>query len=48
MIYLFTGVPGSGKTLNVVSMLAKRKDFQGPPLCIPGIPDLTIPHEPIP
>lgn len=48
MIYLFTGVPGSGKTLNVVSMLAKRKDFQGRPLFIDGIPDLKIPHEPIP
>ena len=48
MIYLFTGVPGSGKTLNVVSMLAKRKDFQGRPLFIDAIPDLKIPHEPIP
>lgn len=48
MLYLFTGVPGSGKTLNVVSMLAKRKDFKNRPLYIDGIPDLTIPHEEIP
>jgi len=48
MLYLFTGVPGSGKTLNVVSMLAKRKDFKNRPLFIDGIPDLKIPHEEIP
>lgn len=48
MLYLFTGVPGSGKTLNVVSMLAKRKDFKNRPLYIDGIPDLKIPHEEIP
>lgn len=48
MLYLFTGVPGSGKTLNVVSMLAKRKEFQNRPLFIDGIPDLKIPHNEIP
>ena len=48
MLYLFTGVPGSGKTLNVVSMLAKRKEFKNRPLFIDGIPDLKIPHEEIP
>ena len=48
MLYLFTGVPGSGKTLNVVSMLAKRPDLKNRPLFIDGIPDLQIPHEPIP
>lgn len=48
MLYLFTGVPGSGKTLNVVSMLAKRSDLKNRPLFIDGIPDLQIPHEQIP
>lgn len=48
MLYLFTGVPGSGKTLNVVSMLAKRPDLKNRPLFIDGIPDLQIPHEQIP
>lgn len=48
MLYLFTGVPGSGKTLQVVSMLAKRKDFKNRPLYIDGIPELKIPHEEIP
>ena len=48
MLYLFTGVPGSGKTLNVVSMLAKRPDLKNRPLFIDGIPDLKIPHEQIP
>ncbi|MFQ3071476.1 zonular occludens toxin family protein [Neisseria polysaccharea] len=48
MLYLFTGVPGSGKTLNVVSMLAKRSDLKNRPLFIDGIQDLKIPHEPIP
>lgn len=48
MLYLFTGVPGSGKTLQVVSMLAKRKDFKNRPLFVDGIPELKIPHEEIP
>lgn len=48
MIYLFTGVPGAGKTLQVVSMLAKSKDFKDRPLFVDGIPDLKIPHEKIP
>lgn len=48
MIYLFTGVPGSGKTLQVVSMLAKSKDFKNRPLFVDGIPELKIPHEQLP
>lgn len=48
MLYLLTGVPGSGKTLKVVSMLAKQKDFMNRPLYVDGIPDLKIPHEEIP
>ena len=27
MLYLYTGVPGAGKTLYAVSNLLKRKDF---------------------
>lgn len=45
MIVLFTGVPGSGKTSKVVSDLSKIK---GRPIFAMGIPDLKIPHEPVP
>lgn len=45
MIVLFTGVPGSGKTSKVVSDLAKIKDR---PIFAMGIPDLKIPHQPVP
>ena len=51
MLYLITGVPGSGKTLHMMSMLAKRKDLQNRPLYLDGIPDVDpqkIPHKPIP
>ena len=51
MLYLITGVPGSGKTLHMMSMLKKRKDLQNRPLYLDGIPDVDpqqIPHEPIP
>ena len=51
MLYLYTGVPGSGKTLSVVAKLAKNKDFRDRPLYVDGIPDLDndkIPHLPIP
>ena len=51
MLYLYTGVPGSGKTLSVVAKLAKNKDFLDRPLYVDGIPDLDndkIPHLPIP
>jgi zona occludens toxin len=45
MIVLFTGVPGSGKTSKVVSDLAKIKDR---PIFAMGIPELKIPHQPVP
>ena len=50
MITLITGVPGSGKTLMAVSDLAKKvdKEWAGRKIFIHGIPDLTIPTEPIP
>lgn len=50
MITLITGVPGSGKTLSVVSDLAKKvkKDWAGRKVFTHGIPELTIPTEKIP
>lgn len=50
MITLITGVPGSGKTLMAVSDLAKKvdKEWAGRKIFVYGIPDLTIPTEPIP
>ena len=50
MITLITGVPGSGKTLMAVSDLAKKvdKEWSRRKIFIHGIPDLTIPTEPIP
>jgi zona occludens toxin len=50
MITLITGVPGSGKTLMAVSDLVKKvdKEWAGRKIFIHGIPDLTIPTEPIP
>lgn len=54
MIYLITGVPGSGKTLYAVSTLvqslSKQENFKNGELVkrrvvIDGIPDLVIPHE---
>jgi zona occludens toxin len=55
MIYLITGVPGSGKSLYAVSKLlrdllkekVKREDGSeiSRRLCVDGIPDLTLPHE---
>jgi len=55
MIYLITGVPGSGKTLYAVSTLVQQLAAQKIKLddgtevtrrvCIDGIPDLLIPHE---
>lgn len=55
MIYLITGVPGSGKTLYAVSTLVQKligetikgkdvKDIKRR-LVVDGIPDLVIPHE---
>lgn len=51
MIYLITGLPGSGKTLHMVSMLANREDLKNRPLYIDGIPELDaekIPHNALP
>lgn len=50
MITLITGVPGSGKTLMAVSDLAKKvdKEWAGRKIFVHGIPNLTIPTEPIP
>ena len=50
MITLITGVPGSGKTLSVVSDLAKnvKKEWADRKIFTHGIPDLTIPTEKIP
>lgn len=50
MITLITGVPGSGKTLMAVSDLSKKvdKEWAGRKIFIHGIPELTIPTEPIP
>jgi zona occludens toxin len=55
MIYLITGVPGSGKTLYAVSTLVQKlaaekiKDKQGNEVnrrvCVDGIPGLLMPHE---
>lgn len=50
MITLITGVPGSGKTLSVVSDLAKKvkKEWVGRKVFTYGIPELTIHTEKIP
>lgn len=40
MLYLYTGVPGAGKTLYAVSNLVKRKDFKDRPIFVDGIRDL--------
>lgn len=50
MITLITGVPGSGKTLSVVSDLAKKvkKEWADRKIFTHGIPELTIPTEKIP
>lgn len=51
MIYLITGVPGSGKTLYMMSSLMKRADLQNRPLYLSGIQDVDeekIPHKQIP
>lgn len=51
MIYLITGVPGSGKTLKMISDLMSRKDLQNRPLYLDGIPEVNgdiIPNQPIP
>lgn len=48
MISLITGLPGSGKTSLMVHMLMTRPDLQNRPLYVDGIPELKIPHMPIP
>lgn len=54
MIELNTGVPGSGKTLSMVERLAKLQarweahPEEARPVFILGIPDLILPHSPVP
>ena len=51
MLYLITGVPGSGKTLKMISDLMTRKDLKDRPLYLDGIPEVDgkiIPNLPIP
>lgn len=51
MLSLITGVPGSGKTLKLISDLMTRDDLKNRPLFLDGIPDVDekiIPHMPIP
>ena len=51
MLYLITGVPGSGKTLKMMSDLMRRDDLKNRPLYLDGIPDVNpqiIPNQPIP
>ncbi|QEY26505.1 zonular occludens toxin family protein [Neisseria zalophi] len=51
MLYLITGVPGSGKTLKMISDLMNRKDLKDRPLYLDGIPEVKgdiIPNLPIP
>lgn len=58
MIYLITGVPGSGKTLYAVSTLVKKlmaEKIEGPDgtpikrrLLVDGIPELLLDHEVLP
>lgn len=48
MISLITGLPGSGKTSLMVHMLMTRSDLQNRPLFVDGIPELKIPHQPVP
>lgn len=51
MLSLITGVPGSGKTLKLISDLMTRDDLKNRPLFLDGIPEVDekiIPHMPIP
>lgn len=47
-ITLVTGIPGAGKTAKVVDMLAHDPEFQGRPLFVMGIPELSIDHQAVP
>lgn len=42
-VILVTGQPGSGKTAHVVDLLAHDEQFNGRPIFVMGIPDLTLP-----
>ena len=42
MITLITGTPGAGKTLYMVSELAKNKEFQGRKVFVDGIKGLKL------
>lgn len=51
MLYLYTGVPGAGKTLHMVSQLKKDPQFAERAVYVDGIPDLdpeAIPHYALP
>ena len=51
MLYLITGVPGSGKTLKMISDLMNRADLKNRPLYLDGIAEVNaeiIPNQPIP
>ena len=51
MLYLITGVPGSGKTLKMISDLMTRQDLKNRPLYLDGIPEVNdkiIPNLPMP
>lgn len=41
MLYLITGVPGSGKTLKMISDLMTRDDLKNRPLYLDEFPKLT-------
>ncbi|MCP8686068.1 zonular occludens toxin domain-containing protein [Marinobacterium sedimentorum] len=46
MIFLFTGVPGAGKTLNAIKFVAEDEQFKDRPVFYFGIRELTLPwHE---
>lgn len=47
-VILVTGQPGSGKTALVVDMLAHDPQFEGRPIFVTGVPDLSIEHSPCP
>lgn len=46
MIVLVTGAPGAGKTACVVHLISGA-EYQKRPLYVSGIPELTIPHQPL-
>lgn len=48
MITLITGSPGAGKSAYIVAELLKRQNEGGGPAFVSGIPELKLPHEPLP